>query len=266
MKTALCVEYKGANYQGWQRQPTVSSVQGCLEKALSQIANEPIEVFCAGRTDSGVHGTAQVVHFEHASNRGEKAWVQGTNTLLPGDIKVRWSTTVSEEFHARFSATARRYRYFIQNTRVRSALFPDLVTNHPFELNAEHMNEAAQALMGEQDFSAFRAADCQSNTPMRCVTDISVTREGEWVVVDLTANAFLHHMVRNIVGSLIPIGEGHQPITWMAELLAGKDRKKAGPTAKPNGLYLIDVRYADHYDLPRIFRAPEFVRAGIIKD
>lgn len=260
MKIALAIEYQGSQYQGWQKQPKAHSVQAQVEQAISKVADQPTVIFCAGRTDSKVHATAQVVHFETEIKRPEKAWVLGVNTHLPDDVRVRWAKEVDETFHARFAATARRYRYFIDTGRVRSAMFPHLATHHPFELDAEKMNEAAQALIGENNFSAFRAAECQSKTPMRCIYHVSIKRQDNWVVMDIAANAFLHHMVRNIIGSLIPVGEGAKPVKWIAELLAGKDRSVAGPTAKPNGLYLIDVTYPDLYDLPIILREPEFCK------
>lgn len=261
LKIALGLAYKGTAYQGWQKQPSVPSVQERLELALRSIACENIDVQCAGRTDAQVHAGAQVVHFETQVERPLKAWIFGSNTHLPDDIRVLWARFVPDDFHARFSATARRYQYFIQNTRVRSAFFGDCVTHHPYPLDAEKMHQGAQHLLGEQDFSCFRAADCQSKTARRKVTQVSVVRYGDWLVLDIQANAFLHHMVRNIVGSLLPIGECLQSIDWIKELIKNKDRRLSGPTAKPNGLYLIDVTYPDHYDLPIILNPPEFLRS-----
>lgn len=249
-KIALGIEYDGSKYYGWQRQNEVRSVQEKLEKALSQVANEPITVFCAGRTDAGVHGTGQVVHFETRAQRKDAAWTLGVNANLPGDIAVRWVKHVPADFHARFSATARRYRYVIYNHRLRPAVLSQGVTHFHQPLDAERMQRAAQCLLGENDFTSFRAVQCQSRTPWRNVMHINVTRYGAYVVVDIKANAFVHHMVRNIVGSLMEVGAGNQPESWMAELLAAKDRTLAAATAKAEGLYLVSVDYPAHYDLP----------------
>ncbi|WP_080205096.1 tRNA pseudouridine(38-40) synthase TruA [Salmonella enterica] len=234
-KIALGIEYDGSKYYGWQRQNEVRSVQEKLEKALSQVANEPINVFCAGRTDAGVHGTGQVVHFETTALRKDAAWTLGVNANLPGDIAVRWVKTVPDDFHARFSATARRYRYIIYKHR------------------------AAQCLLGENDFTSFRAVQCQSRTPWRNVMHINVTRHGPYVVVDIKANAFVHHMVRNIVGSLLEVGAHNQPESWIAELLAARDRTLAAATAKAEGLYLVAVDYPDRFDLPKPPMGPLFL-------
>ena len=236
MKIALGIEYNGKNYFGWQRQDKVLSVQEELEKALSFVANEKIEVFCAGRTDSGVHGTGQVVHFETNAVRPEKAWAFGTNANLPDDIAVKWAKAVDDDFHARFSATARRYRYVIYTNKLRSAILPYGVTHTHLELDHQKMHQAGQYLLGENDFSSFRAAQCQSHTPWRNVHHLQVSRHGDYIVVDIKANAFVHHMVRNIVGSLMEVGCGRQPVEWMKWLLEQKDRKLAAPTAKPDGL------------------------------
>lgn len=259
LKIALGIEYDGSHYYGWQRQNEVRSVQERLEKALSQVANEPISVFCAGRTDAGVHATGQVVHFETTAHRKDPAWTMGVNTHLPADIAVRWVKTVSDDFHARFSATARRYRYVIFNHRYRPAILSSGVTHFHYPLDAERMHQAAQCLLGENDFTSFRAVQCQSRTPWRNVMHVNVSRYGDYVVVDIKANAFVHHMVRNIVGSLLEIGCGNQDITWMAELLALKDRTKAAATAKANGLYLVSVDYPDHFELPKPAMGPLFL-------
>ena len=259
MKFALGIEYDGKNYFGWQRQEKVVSVQQELERALSFVANEPIEVFCAGRTDSGVHATGQVVHFETNAIRPEKAWAFGVNANLPADIAVRWAKVVDEEFHARFSATARRYRYIIFNNKLRSAILPQGVTHHHFALDHQLMHQAGQFLLGENDFSSFRAAQCQSNTPWRNVHHLNVTRQGNYVIVDIQANAFVHHMVRNIVGSLLEVGAGNQPVEWIKWLLEQKDRNLAAPTAKPDGLYLVDVIYPEKFGLPKYALGPLFL-------
>ena len=232
-KIALGIEYDGSKYYGWQRQNEVRSVQEKLEKALSQVANEPITVFCAGRTDAGVHGTGQVVHFETTALRKDAAWTLGVN--------------------------ARRYRYIIYNHRLRPAVLSKGVTHFYEPLDAERMHRAAQCLLGENDFTSFRAVQCQSRTPWRNVMHINVTRHGPYVVVDIKANAFVHHMVRNIVGSLMEVGAHNQPERWIAELLAAKDRTLAAATAKAEGLYLVAVDYPDRYDLPKPPMGPLFL-------
>ncbi len=258
-RLALGIEYDGSRYYGWQRQREVRSVQEKLEKALSQVANESVSVFCAGRTDAGVHATGQVVHFETQAARKDAAWTLGVNANLPGDIAVRWVTEVPESFHARFSATARRYRYIIYNHRLRPAVLQRGVTHFHMPLDAGRMHRAAQCLLGENDFTSFRAVQCQSRTPWRNVMHVQVERYGAWVVVDIKANAFVHHMVRNIVGSLLEVGCGNQPEAWIAELLAAKDRTLAAATAKAEGLYLVAVDYPDAYAIPRTPLGPLFL-------
>lgn len=250
IRLALGVKYNGSRYCGWQRQREVCSVQGQLEKALTQVANHSVSVFCAGRTDAGVHATGQVVHFDTWAQRKDAAWTLGVNAFLPQDVAVGWVKQVPNTFHARFSATARRYRYIIYNQRLRSAILHDGVTHCYHPLNAEKMQRAAQCLIGERDFSAFRATQCQSHTPWRNIMHLNVMRHGHYVVIDIKANAFVHHMVRNIAGSLMEIGYGHQPESWIAELLAAKDRTRAAATAKAHGLYLIAVDYPDDFALP----------------
>ncbi|MEN3752065.1 tRNA pseudouridine(38-40) synthase TruA [Mangrovibacter yixingensis] len=258
-KIALGIEYDGSQYYGWQRQQEVRSVQENLEKALSQVANEPIHVFCAGRTDAGVHATGQVVHFETQSERKDAAWTLGANANLPGDIAVKWVKHVPEAFHARFSATARRYRYVIYNNRLRPAILQRGVSHYHLPLDAEKMQRAAQSLLGENDFTSFRAVQCQSRTPWRNVSHIRVNRYGEYLVVDIKANAFVHHMVRNIVGSLLEVGCGNQPEEWIAWLLAAKDRTLAAATAKAEGLYLVAVDYPAEFALPEPVMGPLFL-------
>ncbi|MDO4625952.1 MAG: tRNA pseudouridine(38-40) synthase TruA [Pasteurellaceae bacterium] len=259
MKIALGIEYNGKYYFGWQRQEKVQSVQAELERALSVVANHPIQVFCAGRTDSGVHATGQVVHFETDAIRPDKAWAFGTNANLPDDIAVKWASVVDDEFHARFSATARRYRYILYSHPLRSAILPYGVTHTHLQLNHELMQQAGQALLGENDFSSFRASQCQSNSPWRNVHHLRVTRQGHYVIVDIQANAFVHHMVRNIVGSLLEVGCGNQPVDWLAWLLAQRNRQLAAPTAKPDGLYLVNVSYPTKFALPQTALGPLFL-------
>ncbi len=259
MRVALGIEYDGSRYFDWQRQAEVDSVQAQLERALSFVANEPISIQCAGRTDAGVHATGQVVHFETNAVRKESAWTLGVNVNLPDDIAVRWAKDVDDEFHARFTATARRYRYMIYNHQFRPGILRSGVSHYPGQIDETKMHEAAQFLLGEQDFTSFRAIQCQSNTPFRCVHEVNVTRQGMYICVDIKANAFLHHMVRNIVGSLLEVGYGRQPVSWIKDLLALKDRTQAAATAKPNGLYLVDVTYPEHYALPKLALGPLFM-------
>lgn len=251
-RIACRIEYDGSAYNGWQAQPHpgARTVQQQLEAALAAVAARPVRVHCAGRTDTGVHGHCQIVHFDAPVARPPKAWVLGSNASLPADVRVHWAVPVPVVFHARFSALSRRYRYLIANTAVRPPLFSTQLTWYRRPLNVEWMHTAAQALLGEQDFSAFRAAACQSATPMRNVHAVRVFRLGELVVVDIEANAFLHHMVRNIVGSLLAVGSGRENCDWIAQLLQGRDRTLAADTAPPNGLYLADVAYAPTFSLP----------------
>jgi len=252
---AAAVEYVGTRYSGWQSQPHAISVQGELEAALSKVAAHPVAVSAAGRTDAGVHGYAQVVHFDSPSDRRPDGWLLGCNTHLPADISLRWVQPVREDFHARHSALARRYRYVIHNSRARSALLSDRAAWLAWTLDAGAMHRAAQALVGELDFSAFRGAQCQSSTAMRCVTDIGVRRDGDFVLLDIRANAFLHHMVRNIAGSLLEVGQGRRAEAWIAELLAGRDRCRAGMNAPAQGLYFVAADYPAEFGIPA---APEF--------
>ena len=259
MRIALGIEYDGAQFFGWQRQREVITVQEVLEKALSKVANHKVDVFCAGRTDAGVHGTGQVVHFETESVRADRGWTMGVNANLPDAVAVTWVKQVPDDFHARFSATARRYRYIIYNSKLRPAILNHGLSHYHAELDADKMHLAAQAILGENDFSSFRAAQCQSNSPNRFVHFVNVTRHNDFVVIDIKANAFVHHMVRNIAGSLIAIGRGDKPVEWMTELLASKDRTQAAETAKPNGLYLIEVDYPEHFGLPKTNPGPLFL-------
>ncbi len=251
-RIALGVEYDGTVFRGWQSQGGgVDTVQSRLEAALARVADHEVGVVCAGRTDAGVHALGQVVHFETASERSERGWVMGCNVHLPRTIRVQWARPVMDDFHARFSATARSYRYVILNRPLApSALSGGRATWWRYALDAARMHTAAQQLLGENDFSSFRAVGCQSNTPYRCVEAVRVTRDGQWVSIDIRANAFLHHMVRNIVGTLLPVGGGERDVQWVGEVLAAKDRTIAGPTAPADGLYLMQVRYPDRYAIP----------------
>lgn len=225
-------------------------MQGALEAALSSVADHPVDTICAGRTDAGVHGFGQVVHFDSPAARNAAAWMLGSNARLPADISVRWAQPVPADFSARHSAYSRRYRYVVFNDRARSALLAGRATWLNMALDAEAMHRSAQALLGERDFSAFRAAECQSTTPMRNLQSLDVHRRGRFVVFDVRANAFLHHMVRNLVGSLLEVGSGRRPEGWMAELLAGRDRTRAGMTAAAHGLYFVGPDYPAAFGLP----------------
>lgn len=247
---ALQVSYDGSRYHGWQFQDNIPTVQHQLELALSKVAKTRIQVICAGRTDAGVHATAQIIHFDTNVTRQLKAWVMGTNTYLPPDIAVHWAKEVSDDFHARFSAIKRRYVYIIYNKPHRPSLFYRNMTWHYRPLNEECMAQAGQLLLGEHDFSSFRGADCQANTPYRNVLSLDVYRQQHLIIVDITANSFLHHMVRNIVGVLIKIGEGKKPAEWARAVLDAKSRQAASNTAPANGLFLTKVYYPLEFKLP----------------
>ena len=251
MRLAMGVEYDGSAYHGWQLQKSgVRSVQQSIEQALGQVANHPIRVFCAGRTDTGVHGEGQVIHFDTPSVRKPRGWVLGTNVNLPDDVNINWVHQVSDEFHARFSATSRSYRYVILNRPTRSAIWRDRAVWVHHALDEVLMQNAAEHLMGTHDFSSYRAIGCQAKSPVRTITRLQVSRVDDRVIIDITANAFLHHMVRNIAGVLMTIGRGEQPVEWSREVLAHQDRTKGGVTAPPQGLYLTGVGYPAHFQLP----------------
>lgn len=257
-RIACRIEYLGAAYNGWQVQPHegVRTVQGELERALGEVAGRPVRVHCAGRTDTGVHGYCQVVHFDTPAARSPKAWVLGANANLPLDVRVHWAVAVDRDFHARFSALSRRYRYLVANTPIRSALLLDRVCWHRRPLDAGAMDAAGQLLLGERDFSAFRAASCQSVSPMRNVQSLAVRRCGDLVAIDIQANAFLHHMVRNIAGSLLAVGDGRRDAAWLADVLAGGDRTRAADTAPAAGLYFVGVEYPSRYAFPATGEGP----------
>jgi tRNA pseudouridine38-40 synthase len=250
VRVALGLEYDGSAFHGWQSQPGGETVQDAVERALAAIAGEAISVVCAGRTDAGVHAASQVVHFDTAAVRPPQAWVRGTNSHLPPAVAVRWAQPVPGEFHARFSAVARSYRYVLYNAPVRPALEAGRVGWFHLPLDADAMDEGARLLLGEHDFSAFRAAQCQARTPVKTLHAASVRRRGGHVVFEFRANAFLHHMVRNIVGALVYVGKGRHPPQWMAALLHGRDRRLAAPTFAAGGLYLTGVDYEAHWRLP----------------
>ena len=256
MRIAIGIEYDGTAYNGWQRQQNGDGVQEHVEKALSGVANEAIEVTCAGRTDSGVHASGQVAHFDSGSDRSDRAWLLGANSSLPDDIAVTWAQRVDEEFHARFSATSRSYRYLILNRIERSPLERKRAWWVYQPLDVPLMNEAAQALLGKHDFSAFRAAGCQASSPIRKIKTISIERDGDWLTLQITANAFLQRMVRNITGSLATVGLGEKPPQWLAEVLESKDRKRGGVAAPPHGLTLVHAEYPEEYGLPAMWQCP----------
>lgn len=249
---ACRVEYDGRRFCGWQSQPRQqgAAVQDQVEGALSEVAASAVRVHCAGRTDAGVHAVGQIIHFDAPSPRSPRNWILGANAGLPEDIRLHWAQPVPEGFHARFSALSRSYRYLVANTAVRPALGAGQLSWYRYPLDEARMHRAAQSLLGEQDFSAFRAAACQSHTPMREVQAVAVARRGELVVLEIRANAFLHHMVRNIAGSLMAIGSGRRDQSWLAELLRGRDRSRAADTAPPDGLYLAEVAYPAEFALP----------------
>jgi tRNA pseudouridine38-40 synthase len=251
MRIALGLEYDGSGFLGWQTQPGGGAVQDALEPALAQIAGERVSVVCAGRTDRGVHARAQVVHFDTVAQRPASAWVRGVNALLPDTVAVLWSHPVADEFHARFSAFARTYRYELLNRPVRPALAATQVGWFHLPLDVERMRQAAALLVGEHDFTAFRSAECQAKSPLRTIHSFDVVRNGEEIRFLVRANAFLHHMVRNMVGMLVYVGKGAQPPAWATQLLLSKDRSKGAPTFGPQGLYLEKIEYEGKWQLPQ---------------
>ncbi len=250
MRFAVGVEYDGRGYCGWQRQAGVATIQHAIEQALARVANAPVTIVTAGRTDTGVHATGQVFHFDTDVARDEYAWLRGGNTFLPTDIALTWVRRVPLEFHARFSAVARAYRYVVLNRRTRSALSVGRATWEYRTLAVAPMQRAAAYLVGRQDFSAFRAAGCQARSPVRTLHSLTLGQSGEWIWFDVRADAFLQHMVRNIVGVLLAIGAGEQPEAWARQVLESHDRRAGGVTAAPHGLYLTAIDYPARFDLP----------------
>lgn len=249
-RIALGIEYKGTDYHGFQVQPNgVKTVQQSLERALSAVADEPVSLVCAGRTDAGVHATNQVIHFDTLALRPEKAWLRGTRPYLPDSVSVRWAREVVPQFHARFSALNRTYRYLMTDAKTPSGLLHDQVTWSSRPLNVDAMGEAAAYLVGQHDFTSFRATQCQAKSPVRRIEYLHLVRRGDLIILEVQANAFLHHMVRNIVGALMAVGAGDKPSGWVAEVLAARDRSAGGVTAKPFGLYLVGVDYPVHFGL-----------------
>ncbi len=250
MRWALGVSYAGQDYEGWQSQASGKTVQDKLEHALGKLSQDRVSTICAGRTDAGVHGLMQVVHFDTLRTREATAWVRGTNAHLPGDIAVQWARQVPDAFHARGSAIARRYAYVLLESPVRPSVERGR-TGWVFRpLDESVMQAAAQLLLGEHDFTSFRASQCQAKTPVKTLRRIDIHRRGHYWRFEFEANAFLHHMIRNLMGCLLAVGRGEQPPSWVAEVLAARNRKVAAPTFSPDGLYFLGPRYEDHWGLP----------------
>lgn len=253
MRIALGISYDGTHYFGWQRQEDLQlpTIQTCLEEAITKVADHKIDVVCAGRTDRGVHALGQVLHFDTHAMRNDNAWILGVNSYLPKDIRVQWMCVVDEDFHARFSAQSRRYRYVIYNHPIKPALLRHQVTTHYHPLNEQDMQTAANYLIGEHDFTSYRAVQCQAKSPIRTVTMLNVQRRGNFIAIDIQANAFLHHMVRNITGVLLTIGEGKRAPLWAKEVLEAKNRREGDITAPASGLYFVEVSYPEKFLLPQ---------------
>lgn len=253
MRVVLGVEYCGSGFSGWQylgADRHVRTVQDCLQQALASVAAEPVQVICAGRTDAGVHACGQVVHFDTGARRSARGWMLGANSALPPDVSVAWAQETGADFHARYSATGRLYRYFILNSTARSGALAGRVAWHHWPLDHACMQAAADTLIGEHDFSAYRSSECQSKSTLRHLRQLRVRRDGDFIVIDAEANAFLHHMVRNLVGVLLAIGAGKQEVAWAREVLDGRDRRLGGVTAPAAGLYLCRVDYPAHFGIP----------------
>ncbi len=258
MRIAAILEYDGSTFCGWQRQEEACSIQQAVEQALARVADEPVAVTVAGRTDAGVHAVAQTIHFNTAARRAPYAWLRGANSHLPPTVALLWVGEVAADFHARFSASGREYRYLILNRPVRPTYLARRVTHEYRPLEVERMRAAARLLVGSHDFSSFRAMQCQAKSPVRELRRLEVVRHGEFVVIEATANAFLHHMVRNLAGVLMEIGAGEREPAWAREVLEARDRSFGGMTASPDGLYLAAVEYPERFGLPRVSPPPGF--------
>jgi tRNA pseudouridine38-40 synthase len=258
MRIALGIEYDGTGFYGWQHQQDGRTVQDSVEAALSKVADHPVNVVCAGRTDTGVHATGQVIHFDSMAVRAMKGWIRGTNAHLPPEVRVQWSLPVDDRFHARFTATRRYYRYIVYNHPVRSALLRNRVGWEFRHLDESSMITAASYLLGTHDFTSFRAAACQAHSPVRTIFHLELRRSGNFIYLDIEANAFLHHMVRCIAGVLIAVGRGEQAPGWVGEVLAARDRQLSGMNAAPAGLYLVAVRYPEEFGLPYVDCLPAY--------
>ena len=256
MKIALGVEYDGTDFSGWQIQPEQRTVQGSLYQALNAISNHSSKVVAAGRTDSGVHALQQVAHFEIEAKRSERSWILGLNTNLPDDMNITWAREVDDDFSARFSALSRSYRYLILNRISRSAIHSNKMWWVFSPLDVKRMQAAADLLVGHHDFSAFRAKLCQAHSPLKTIEYIKITQQGDCIAIDVKAQSFLHHMVRNLVGVLVPIGERRKPVEWASEVLESRDRGQGGITSPPEGLYFINVDYPEQYNLPTVSPFP----------
>jgi tRNA pseudouridine38-40 synthase len=258
MRVAIGLEYDGLGFCGWQSQPSACGVQDHLENAVARIAGEKLVVTAAGRTDTGVHASFQVAHFDVLAERPVTAWVRGVNTYLPDGIAVIWARQVTDDFHARFAVEERGYRYVLLNHPTRPGLLAGKVGWHHRPLDEQRMQQAASRLLGRHDFSAFRAAECQARSPEKHLCLATVRRQGDLLVCEFRADGFLHHMVRNIMGCLVHVGAGQAEPDWMDELLSHKDRTRAAPTFMPDGLYLSHIRYPSRFDLPDSGRSPLF--------
>lgn len=252
MRIALGIEYDGSRFCGWQHQEGVRTVQDCVEQAISAVADHSVKVTCAGRTDTGVHALQQVIHFDSEVIRKDKSWVFGSNTNLPGDVAVIWARSVADDFNARFSAIRRRYRYVIFNRQIRPTFLAKRVCWDYRSLDVQLMRQAAQTLLGEHNFNSYRAQACQAKSPIRTLYELRIQKKEDLVIIDVEANAFLQHMIRNIAGVLMAIGAGEKQVDWAKQVLDAEDRTAGGITASPNGLYFTDVIYPETFDLPRL--------------
>ena len=256
MRIAAIIEYDGSNFSGWQRQEQARSVQQCVEQALSKVADEPIQITVAGRTDAGVHALAQVIHFDTNAVRTDYSWVRGANTNLTNEVALLWAGEAQPTFHARFSATGRHYHYAILNRAIRPTLLARRVTHEFRPLVLEPMQQAAQYLIGTHDFTSFRSIECEAKSPVRELRALTLERDGDFIHIRVYANAFLQHMVRNIAGVLMTIGAGERPPEWAREVLQAKDRRQGGVTAAPDGLYLAAVEYPPEHNIPQLSKRP----------
>jgi len=259
MKILLSIQYDGKNYHGWQEQKNPNTIQGKIQESIFKFSQEKVKLFVAGRTDSGVHATNQFAHFESSLKRDEDKWILGLNSLLPDDIRINFVKYVEDDFHARFSVLSRTYRYVIYNNTIKPCINRNKVGWYYLNILDENkMQDAAKKLIGEKDFSCFRSANCQSNSPIRKINDIIITRENDYIYIDINANSFLYNMVRNLVGSLVLIGSGEKDINWMDDLIFSKDREKAGKQFPASGLFLVNIEYDSKYNLNNKIHYPRF--------
>ena len=259
MKILLSIQYDGKNYHGWQEQKNPNTIQGKIQESIFKFSQEKVKLFVAGRTDSGVHATSQFAHFESSLKRDENKWILGLNSLLPDDIRINFVKYIEDDFHARFSVLSRTYRYVIYNNTIKPCINRNKVGWYYLNILDENkMQDAAKKLIGEKDFSCFRSANCQSNSPIRKINDIIITRENDYIYIDINANSFLYNMVRNLVGSLVLIGSGEKDINWMDSLIFSKDREKAGKQFPASGLFLVNIEYDSKYNLNKKIYYPRF--------